>query len=669
MDRVSNSLPWKYIVCLFLVVTTLIVYWQVPKYEFLNYDDDLYITQNYHVKAGLNMSGLIWSFTSGTMVSNYWHPLTWLSHMLDYSLYGMNAGGHHMTNLLFHIANTLLLFFVLKRMTSDKWKSAFVSALFALHPLHVESVAWVAERKDVLSTFFWFLTMMAYCRFVEKPILTRYFTLLLFFVLGLMSKPMLVTLPFVLLLMDFWPFGRLQLGQVINTANPQIQKASIFYLIWEKAPLFLLTAGASVAAYITQKKGGALPRMDFTLFKIQIANALVSYVSYIKKMIWPSQLAVFYPHPGTLPISKSVGAGILLITLTVFVVYFWRRFPYLTVGWFWYVGTLVPVIGLVKVGSFAMADRYTYVPLIGLFIVIAWFVPDLVAVRSHRKVLLATFAMLYLSVLMAFTWKQVRHWENSIALFNHTLSVTTKNYLAHMKLGEALAEQNKNAEAIRHYFEALRINPDFALVHFNLGNIYAGQGNTEDAVYYYNEALQKNPDFAKAHNNLGNTMAKEGDVDAAVYHYKEALKINPDYAGVYYNLGRIAANQGETDDAILYYRKASLLNPLMTEALYNLAWIFATHEKKRFRNGAEAVNLAQKLCKITQYNQPLAFDALAAAYAETGQFDAAVSTAQKALGLALAYGPEALALDLKKRLQTYQDGRPFRQGFLKNYGP
>jgi len=546
-------------------------------------------------------------------------------------------------------------------MTGEIWKSAFASALFALHPLHVESVAWVAERKDVLSTFFWMLTMMAYRRFVEKPLLTRYFILLLFLILGLMSKPMLVTLPFVLLLMDFWPLGRLQLGQVIKTDVVQTQKTSILYLIGEKVPLFLLTAVASVAAYITQKKGGVLPRMDFALFKIQIANALVSYVSYIKKMIWPSQLAVFYPHTGTLQIFKSVGAGLLLIALTVFVVNFWRRFPYLFVGWFWYIGTLVPVIGLVKVGGFAMADRYTYIPLIGLFIIVAWFIPDLVVPRWHRKVLLTTFAMLYLSVLMALAWKQVRHWEHSTALFDHAINVTTDNCLAHMKLGEALAEQNKNTEAIQHYLEALRINPDFAQVHFNLGNVHASLGNLEDAVYYYNEALQKKPDFAKAHNNLGNTMARHGNYEAAVFHFNEALKINPDYAGAYYNLGRIAANQGKIDDAILYYRKASLLNPMMTEALYNLSWIFATHKNKQFRNGTEAVRLAQKLCIITQYNQPLALDALAAAYAETGQFDAAVSTAQNALKLALVFGPEELASGLKRRLLVYETGSPYHQ--------
>ena len=653
------------IICLFLIVTTLAAYWQVTNHEFLNYDDNIYITKNHQVQAGLNLESTIWSFTSGTMVSNYWHPLTWLSHILDFQLYGMNAGGHHMTSLLFHITNTLLLFFIFRRMTGDIWQSGCVATLFALHPLHVESVAWVAERKDVLSTFFWLLTMLAYCRYIEKPVLIRYFMVLLFFVLGLMSKPMLVTLPFVLLLMDYWPLGRIQLGQVIKSGNVKAQKTSVFHLVVEKIPFFLLTAAASMTAYITQQKGGALTCMDLALLKIQIANALVSYVSYIGKMIWPGQLAVFYPHPGTLPIWESVGAALLLISLTAFVIILWRRFPYLSVGWFWYTGTLVPVIGLVKVGSFAMADRYTYVPLIGLFIIAAWGVSDLLKKREYRKIFLGVLATLYLSILMTATWKQVGYWENSTTLFKHSLNVTVNNYIAHDKLGEALAEQNRTAEAIRHYSEALRIEPDFVQAHLSMGDAHASLGNNEDAVYYYNKALQKKPNYEKAHNNLGNAMARQGNVEAAAYHYNEALKINPNHAGAHYNLGKIAANQGKIEDAILYYRKALLLNPIMTEAIYNLSWIFATHENKKYRNGEEAVKLAEQLCELQDYNHPLSLDALAAAYAEAGRFKEAVLTAKKGLELVMKMGPKELALGLENRLKLYHAGRPYRQNSHK----
>ena len=501
--------------------------------------------------------------------------------------------------------------------------------------------------------------MWSYARYVERSELKRYLLVLLFFSLGLMTKPMLVTLPFVLLLLDYWPLNRFQIDKS-GDGNNSKQGTFVFYLIREKTPFFILSIASSIVTYLVQQSGGAVTSLDAIPFNVRIANALLSYVSYIGKIVWPHNLAVFYPHSGTLPIWESVGAGLLLIFLTVFVVSSRRKFPYLFLGLLWYIGTLVPVIGLVQVGSQAMADRYTYVPLIGISIMFVWFVPEVVARMSRRKILLAVLATLYLSTLMAVTWKQVRYWKNSIALFDHTLNVTANNYIAHHKLGEALAEQNRTAEAIRHYSEALRIQPNFIQTYLNLGDTYASLGNDEDAVIYYNEALQKKPNYEKAHNNLGNVMARQGNFEGAVYHYNEALKINPDYAGAYYNLGKIAANQGKIENAILHYRKSLLLNPIMTEVLYNLSWTFATHKNKKYRNGKEAIKLAKKLCKITLNNQPLALDALAAAYAETGKFDSAVLTAQRALKLALMYGPQELALGLKKRLQLYTARRPYR---------
>jgi len=321
----------------------------------------------------------------------------------------------------------------------------------------------------------------------------------------------------------------------------------------------------------------------------------------------------------------------------------------------------VPVIGLVKVGSFAMADRYTYVPLIGLFIIIAWFVPELFVRRPHKKILLATLAIFYLSILMAVSWKQVRYWKNSIALFEHSLNVTTNNYVAHDKLGEALADQNRTVEAIWHYSEALRIEPDFAQAYLSMGDAHASLGNNEDAVYYYNKALQKKPNYEKAHNNLGNAMARQGNVEAAAYHYNEALKINPNYAGAHYNLGKIAANQGKIEDAILYFKKTLQVSPNMPAALYNLSWIGATSEDDKFRNCKEAVKLAEKLCKLQNYSQPLSLDALAAAYAEAGELDKAVKIARQGLNMALTQGPEELVCSLTKRLRLYQSGLPYRQ--------
>ena len=567
------------LICLALVIFTVAVYWQVTNYEFLNFDDDFYITENYHVQSGLNRESIIWSFTSGTMVSNYWHPLTWLSHILDFQLYGMNAGGHHMTSLLFHITNTLLLFFIFRRMTGDIWQSGCVATLFALHPLHVESVAWVAERKDVLSTFFWLLTMLAYCRYIEKPVLIRYFMVLLFFVLGLMSKPMLVTLPFVLLLMDYWPLGRIQLGQVIKSGNVKAQKTSVFHLVVEKIPFFLLTAAASMTAYITQQKGGALTCMDLALLKIQIANALVSYVSYIGKMIWPSQLAIFYPHPGTLPIWESVGSGLLLISVTVFVVSVWRRFPYLFVGWFWYIGTLVPVIGLVKVGSFAMADRYTYVSLIGLFIIVAWGVSDFFKKWKYQKIFLGVSATIILTALTAYTYLQLMHWQNSITLFENAAKVTKNNYLAHNNLGIALEKKGLIDEAIGYYSEALRIKPDYAKALNNMGAALEKKGLIDEAIGYYSEALRIKPDYAKALNNMGAALLKKGSYDEAVLHFKKALKINPQQTDAVNNLANVLFFKGKPGKAICLYREILKIDSENSDAQYNLAYMLSTQGK------------------------------------------------------------------------------------------
>ena len=616
-----------FLIGLFLVIIILAVYWQVRNHEFLNFDDRRYVTDIPQVQAGLTLEGVIWSFTSGTKVSNYWMPLTWLSHMLDFELFGWNPAGHHWTNLLFHILNTLLLFFVFKQMTAATWKSGMVAALFAVHPLHVESVAWIAERKDVLSTFFWLLTMLVYAHYAERPGLQRYFLVLFFFVLGLMAKPMLVTLPFVLLLMDYWPLARLQLGQTVSPDGVKTQKSSATLLIGEKIPLFVLSAVASAAAFITQRQGGALASMDLTLLQVQTANALIAYVSYIGKMIWPSRLAVFYPHSGNLPIWQAIGAGMLLMYLSVLFVRWGRKFPYLPAGWFWYLGTLVPVIGLVKIGAFAKADRYTYVPLIGLFVLTAWGVPDILTGRRYQRILLPVAAGLVLSALMVFTWFQVGHWQNSITLFRHALKVTENNWLAHTRLGHALDQQDKLDEAIVHYSEALQINPR----------------------------------YANAHNNLGSVLARRGDATKAMYHYYEALRTNPHYPGVYFNLGKILANQGNTEAAVLNYQKALQIDPEMTLALYQLAWLHATHQDERFRDVQEAIALAEKLCRITKYKQPQALDALAAAYAVAGRYDGAVLTAQKGLQLARLYGLKQLASGIKERLQLYQRGRPYRQ--------
>jgi tetratricopeptide (TPR) repeat protein len=537
------------VVCLFLVIATVAAYWQVRNHEFVNFDDDNYVTENSHVHDGVTRESIIWAFTA-TDVSN-WHPLTWLSHMLDYQLYGMNPKGHHLTNVFFHLANTIFLFLILKLMTGALWRSTFVAALFALHPLHVESVAWVAERKDVLSTFFWILTMWAYLGYVERPAFNRYLLILFSFTLGLMVKPMLVTLPFVLLLLDYWPLHRFQLSQP-GGAHPTKGLGSLtatklreenFRLLWEKVPLFTLATISSIVTFLVQRSGGSVGSWDIYPARIRIAN--------------PHNLAIFYPHPGqNLQLWQAAGAGLLLGLITMAVLRVARLHPYLAVGWLWYLGTLVPVIGLVQMGAQGMADRYTYVPLIGLFIMIAWGIPELAAKWRYQRIGLALAAGAVLAASMILTWTQLHHWKSSVTLFEHALDATANNYLAHNNLGNALAKQGKTKQARDHYVKALQINPTSPRAHNNLANALARQGKSEEAIAYYTKALEIKPNFPKAHNNLGNVLARQGKSQEAIAHYTKALEIKPDFAGAHNNLGNVLEGQGKIKEAVFHFSLA-----------------------------------------------------------------------------------------------------------------
>jgi Tfp pilus assembly protein PilF len=547
-------------VCLFLIMITLAVYWQVRDHEFVIYDDDVYVTENPHVQAGLTRESLKWAFTT-TWASN-WHPLTWLSHMLDCQLYELNPSGHHLTNVFLHLANTLLLFLVLKRMTGAAGKSIVVAALFALHPLHLQSVAWVAERKDVLSTLFLMLTLWAYLRYVEGPGLNRYLLTLLLFALGLLAKPMLVTLPLVLLLLDYWPLERYRIGPAGDDTRATApapshgkEPRSVFFrLLSEKVPFFVLAAGSSIVTLLAQQGGGAVKTVEVFPVKIRIANALLSYVNYIGKMIWPHRLAVLYPHPGSsLSMWQAAGAGLLLACLSIATVRAALRHPYLAVGWFWYLGTLLPVIGLVQVGSQAMADRYTYVPLIGLFIIVAWGMFELLERTRHGQILLVFSSVVMISLLMILSWAQARHWRNSITLFEHTVQVTSNNYLAHNNLGAAMFEQGKLDEAILHYARALEIKPNYWSAHNNLALVLAEQGKLKEAFDHYQEAFRIKPHDAGIHNNFGTFLAQQGKPDQAMAHFSRALELKPDFAEVYSNLGNVFKQQGKMDKAIAHY--------------------------------------------------------------------------------------------------------------------
>ena len=558
----------KTLICFFLVVMILAVYWRLLSHDFINFDTALHVTENPHVQAGLTKNSIVWAFTS--FHANFWIPLTWLSHMLDCQLFGLNPGMHHLTNLLFHFANSVLLFLLLGRMTGALWRSAFVAALFALHPLHVESVAWVAERKDVLSTLFWLMTMWAYVLYAEKPRLSYYTLAMLFFGLGLMAKPMLVTLPFVLFLLDFWPLARLRGGQLNQENHPNISQSSLGRLVLEKVPFLALAVVSSVVTLLAKQRGGALELVDMIPLKIRISNALISYLAYIGKMIWPHNLAVLYPYPSTISGWKVIGATVFLTCLTVLLIRAAQRFPYLVVGWLWYLGTLVPVIGLVQVGSQAMADRFSYVPLIGLFIMIAWGVPELFRGWRYRRLVYALSTSILLLILMISTWLQVRYWKNSIVLFTHTIKVTSNNWLAHNNLGVALYRQGRPQEAIGHYSEALRIQPDHAGAHYNLGIVLAVLARLDEAIVHYFEALRIRPGHANTHNNLGLALFRKGKFEEAIGQYSSALQINPEHAGAHHNLGILLAQQGRLDEAMVHYSETLRLKPDHADAHNNL---------------------------------------------------------------------------------------------------
>ena len=469
MERPVNK-PFILLIYVVLSVATLIAFEPARLNGFVNYDDDDYVTRNPQVTSGLTPESVRWAFTTPYMAN--WHPLTWLSHMLDCELFGLNPLWHHLTSLSFHIANTLLLFWVLKRMTGAVWQSAFVAAVFALHPLRVESVAWVAERKDVLSGFFWMLTMAFYVRYAERVGIGRYIAVFLSFGLGLMAKPMLVTLPFVLLLLDYWPLGRFQLGKGAGYR-------SLFHLVREKVPLFVLSAASSVVTFIVQQSAGAMKPAESFGLNVRISNAIVSYLGYIFKMIYPSGLAPLYPHPGdNLPRWQPIVFFVILAAALVAIIYMRRR--YLTAGGLWYLGTLVPVIGLVQVGEQVMADRYTYLPSIGIFIMVGWGANELLERWRYRKIGLGMATAMVLAALLICTRMQARHWQNNLTLFRHTIEVTRNNFVMHTNYGNALLEEGRLEPAIENYNEALRIKPNYAAAINNLAWILA---TTEDTRF------------------------------------------------------------------------------------------------------------------------------------------------------------------------------------------
>jgi Flp pilus assembly protein TadD len=549
-------------VCLAVLVAA--VYWPVAHAAFLNYDDNQYVTANPHVRGGLTVRCVAWAF-SGSHASN-WHPLTWLSHALDCECFGLNAGGHHVVNVLLHVTNTVLLFRVLRRMTGAMWRSACAAALFGIHPLHVESVAWVAERKDVLSGLFWMLAMWGYARYVERPTSGRYAVVAGCYALGLMAKPMAVTLPFVLLLLDYWPLGRTRWTPpaVGNHAPLRLSQ-----LIVEKIPLVALAALSCGVTMWAQRRGGAMDSSWELPFGPRLANAVVAYGLYMEKTLWPTGLAVFYPYREW-PLSTLALAGMILAVVSGMVIWRERREPHLTVGWFWFLGTLVPAIGLVQVGVQSMADRYMYLPLVGLAIMVCWSVPSRATEPRSVPVFAGVAAVLVLAICAALSRMQVQYWRNSETLFRHALDVTQDNWLAHTNLGVALAQTGNIEEAFAHYEQALRINPDLADTHYNLGIALERTGRRPEAIQEMEHAVRLRPQFVEARNDLGIALAQAGRYPEAVEHLERALSLNPDLADAHYNLGTVFAQLGRTPEAIEHLQRALQINPDLADAHYNL---------------------------------------------------------------------------------------------------
>lgn len=682
----------RLLVSALLAAGVLAVYAPVIKYDFIALDDGQYVKDNENINHGFSWTGIKWVFEN--VVSGNWHPVTMLSHMADCQVYGLSPGGQHLTNVLLHTANTVLLFWLLLAMTERRksaesaksraqspdftfWPCALTAALFGLHPLHVESVAWISERKDVLSGFFSLLTLWCYRQYIVKSESECkaswgfYFLALLMFSLGLMSKSMLVTLPFVMLLLDFWPLRR------FNTLTFQ-------RLILEKIPFLVLAAIFCVITVLVQKESGAVIALKYFSMQDRLANAMVSYAHYLEKTCWPAPLAMLYPYQHWLA-AQIAGSTILFVGLSIAAIWAARRRPYIFVGWFWFAGMLVPVIGIVQVGLQAMADHYMYLPSIGIFMALAWGLAEFVAVRVPRKeaeknfrsskarqpvapnavpplaIAIPAITFSVVACLAVVSAVQVRYWKNSETLFRHAVRVTGHNTVAHYILGALYDSQGKTDMAGTEFAEAVADDPGNVKALCGLGYILCGEGRLDEAAQEYEAALRVAPDFAKAHFGLAEVLMQEHHFDQAMNEYSSALQWDPDIPEAHYQLAGLYSAKGDSVSAVSQLEEAVQLAPDWPLALNNLAWMRATEQDSKLRNGAEASRLAERAVALTRKEDPSTLDTLAAAYAETGQFTDAAKTAEIAVQIANAADETNLAAQIQSRLKLYQGQQPYRE--------
>ncbi len=692
MDRFT-PIQQRILISLLLVAATLATFWPVTTHQFISYDDAIYITGNSQVQQGLTAVGVGWAFHTGH--GGNWHPVTWLSHMADVQLFGTQPGWHHLISAILHALNAALLFLLLEGLTKSIRRSAVVAALFAFHPLHVQSVAWAAERKDVLSALFFLLTLLAYARYAlpteagNKKSPLYYAFALIFFALGLMSKPMLVTVPFVLLLLDYWPLRR------VSSSISGGAVRAIVPLLVEKIPFFLLAAISCGVTMWVQKKGGAVVTVEALSFGGRVANALSAYVDYLRQTFWPAGLALIYPLNELPPAGTLVLFTTILLAVTGWAVWNIRGRPHLSVGWFWYLGMLVPVIGLVQVGMQQRADRYTYLPLIGIFLLVVWEISERLGSNKNLRALLTPLAGVALIGCVVLTRDQIACWQDSEHIFARAAEVTSGNYVAlnnyalalvsrgdvagavpiyeqavalkpdldaaRVGLASALMQQGKFDEAAKHLNHVLALQPDNASAQLQLGLLLARTGKLPDAEAAMSRALAQSPSDSGIHNNYGNVLLLQGKYEAALKQFSEAVRLQPDYAIAYNNLGTCNAKLGRIAEAIESYHQSLRFQPNSPDALNKLAWLLATQPDAQFRDGTQAIELAVRAGEMTQYKNPAILMTLAAAFAETGRFAEAVSYAELAQQQpAAGQPPLALAEQLREMLYAFRAGKAYR---------